>query len=96
MNREPERACFFGEKQEYEEVPAMNKFDNLSAAPKYALFDLGSKAAHSCNPNIEYSSKQFYGLEYCAIRPTLAGNYLLISYIDDLWTSSQMAGISSQ
>ena len=88
--RDTNAHAFFGEKQEYEEVPAMNKFDNLSAAPKYALFDLGSKAAHSCNPNIEYSSKQYYGLEYRAIRPILEGDYLLISYIDDLWTSSQI------
>ena len=45
--RDTNAHAFFGEKQEFEEVP----------------------------PNIEYSSKQFYGLEYCAIRPILAGDY---------------------
>ena len=84
--RDTNAHSFFGRKQEYTEDC---RVENLSLNPA-ALFELGSKAAHSCNPNIEYSSKQFYGLEYRAIRPILEGDYLLYSYIGDLWTSSQV------
>ena len=37
---------------------------------KAALFDLGSKVAHSCCPNVSYTSKRRHGgLVYLAIRP---------------------------
>ena len=81
--RDTNAHSFSGQKENYSET--------LWGSPKLAaLFDLGSKAAHSCHPNIEYSSKQFYGLEYRAIRPIVKGDYLLYSYIGDLWTSSQV------
>ena len=84
--RDTNAHSFLGGKEEYtEHCHIENQSPKLSA-----LFDLGSKAAHSCDPNVEYSSKQFYGLEYRAIRPIREGDYLLYSYIGDLWTSSQV------
>jgi len=85
--RDTNAHSFSGQTEEYAEIQNVDQSRKLSLA---ALFDLGSKAAHSCDPNIEYSSKQFYGLEYRAIRPILEGEYLCFSYIGDLWTSSQV------
>ena len=54
-----------------------------------ALFDLGSKVAHSCRPNVLYDSKTAHGgLEYRACRPIAEGEMLTYSYIGDLWCST--------
>ena len=56
---------------------------------KAALFDLGSKVAHSCCPNVSYNSKSKHGgLVYLAIRPISAGEMVTYSYIDNTWTST--------
>ena len=56
---------------------------------KAALFDLGSKVAHSCCPNVSYTSKSRHGgLVYLAIRPISADEIVTYSYIDNTWTST--------
>ncbi|KAG7341425.1 hypothetical protein IV203_023377 [Nitzschia inconspicua] len=46
-----------------------------SEAPKTALFLFGSKIAHSCQPNLSYTSKTQDGaLEYKVIRPIATGD----------------------
>ena len=83
--RDTNAHSYRGQQEAYEElmVPLSQQ------APSSALFDVGSKAAHSCLPNVEYSSKNSFGLEYRAIRPIAEGEYIFYSYIDQLWTSSQ-------
>ncbi|KAG7358331.1 hypothetical protein IV203_014919 [Nitzschia inconspicua] len=57
-----------------------------SEAPKTALFLFGSKIAHSCQPNLSYTSKTPDGvLEYKVIRPIAMGDLACISYIEDLF-----------
>ena len=57
-----------------------------SSVKKSALFLLSSKVAHSCNPNVTYSSRTSYGnLEYNVIRPINTGDMITFSYIIDLW-----------
>ena len=59
------------------------------SSTKAALFDLGSKVAHSCCPNVSYTSKRRHGgLVYLAIRPISADEMVTYSYIDNTWTST--------
>jgi hypothetical protein len=56
-----------------------------SSAGKSALFLFGSKVAHSCNPNVTYSSRTSDGkLEYKVIRPINTGDMITFSYITEL------------
>ncbi|OEU17854.1 hypothetical protein FRACYDRAFT_238282 [Fragilariopsis cylindrus CCMP1102] len=56
-----------------------------SSAGKSALFLFSSKVAHSCNPNVIYSSRTSDGkLEYRVIRPINTGDMIRFSYIDEL------------
>ncbi|OEU06873.1 hypothetical protein FRACYDRAFT_252779 [Fragilariopsis cylindrus CCMP1102] len=56
-----------------------------SSAGKLALFLFSSKVAHSCNPNVTYSSRTSDGkLEYRVIRPVNTGDMITFSYIDEL------------
>lgn len=60
--------------------------DFFDPAPRVALFRLGSKVAHSCLPNLMYSSKnENGGLRYIAIRPIRAGDRVTCSYIGNIW-----------
>lgn len=53
-----------------------------------ALFELGSKAAHSCSPNAAYSSRDVPGyLRYKAIRPIASGELIAFSYIAGLYST---------
>ena len=53
---------------------------------KAALFLFASKVAHSCLPNLTYTSKTSDGkLEYKVTRSLKAGDMLTFSYLDDLW-----------
>lgn len=59
---------------------------NSPGAPKSALFLFGSKIAHSCRPNLSYTSKTGDGaLEYKVIRPIAEGDLACFSYLDDLF-----------
>ena len=50
---------------------------------KSALFLYSSKVAHSCFPNVSYSSKTLDGkLEFKAIQPIRAGDMITFSYIE--------------
>lgn len=56
---------------------------------KGALFENGSKLAHSCLPNCAYSSSNLHGgLEYRACRPIAAGDMMTFSYLGDIWTKN--------
>ena len=58
---------------------------------KAALFERGSKLAHSCLPNCAYSSFHGHGgLEYRACRPIAVGDMVTFSYIGDIWTKSTL------
>lgn len=68
---------------EYYGAAEHNFFD---LAPQVALFRLGSKVAHSCLPNVMYSSKNKNGqLRYIAIRPIRTGDRVTCSYIGNIW-----------
>ena len=54
-----------------------------------ALFGRGSKVAHSCLPNVAYSSLNTGGnLEYRACRAIALGDMISFSYIGDIWTKT--------
>lgn len=56
-----------------------------------ALFERGSKVAHSCEPNLYYTSKNRHGgLEFRTCRPIAAGDMISFSYIGQLWTKSTL------
>ena len=58
---------------------------------KAALFSRGSKVAHSCRPNLAYTSKTRHGgLEYRACRPIAPGEMITFSYDDELWTKNTL------
>lgn len=60
----------------------------FSAGKEMAMFDLASKAAHSCAPNAAYSSRDVPGhLRYKAIRPIAAGEQVQFSYIAGLYST---------
>jgi hypothetical protein len=55
---------------------------------RMAIFDIGSKAAHSCAPNAAYSSRDVPGhLSYKAIKPIAAADHVTFSYIADLFNT---------
>jgi hypothetical protein len=89
MIRDTNCHAYTGHEEAYTEV-VCSAFGGISGrASKGALFDLGSKVAHSCCPNVSYTSKtQHGGLEYIAVRPISEGEMLTYAYIDDLWTST--------
>ena len=67
----------------YHEAPR-ESFSRKSSG-KMALFLFGSKVAHSCNPNVTYSSRTSDGkLEYKVICSIKAGDMVTFSYIDEL------------
>lgn len=54
-----------------------------------ALFADASKVSHSCFPNMLFTSKTTDGrMEYRAIRPVAAGDYLTFSYVQDLFSAT--------
>ena len=67
-----------------------NESSNLDEPKRTALFYLGSKVAHSCEPNCSYTSKIVNStidgdndvLVYSAIKPIKAGDILSFSYIN--------------
>lgn len=75
---------YFGCDQElYNEVVA--SLFSPSSAGKSALFLFSSKVAHSCNPNVAYSSRTSDGkLEYKAIRPINTGDMITFPYLTEL------------
>lgn len=70
---------FIGEEVQYKESPISEKKGS-------ALFSLASKVAHSCLPNVSYSSKTGK-LKYWAMRPITTGDQVTFAYINDLWSS---------
>ena len=54
-----------------------------------ALFDVASKAAHSCKPNVSYSSRHGPFMRYVATTSILTGQQITFSYIDALYTSDR-------
>jgi hypothetical protein len=69
--------------------PAMQEVPNAKAGttPSSALFFLGSKLAHSCNPNVLNSSKQGPFMSFVCIRKISKGDILFASYILDLFST---------
>lgn len=62
-----------------------HSFDN---GKRMAVFNLASKAAHSCAPNTAYSSRDVPGhLRYKAIRPISANEQVTFSYIAGLFVT---------
>lgn len=62
---------------------------SFQAATRIALFEVGSKASHSCYPNCAYSSRDVPGhLVVKAIRPISPGDQITISYIGDVFLKS--------
>lgn len=56
---------------------------------KAALFDRGSKVAHSCCPNVTaITNSRHGGLVYFAISPIEAGEMVTFTYLSDLWTTT--------
>ena len=50
-----------------------------------ALFEMGSKVSHACQPNTSYSSRHNNGMmTYTAIRPIRTGEMVTFSYIGDV------------
>eukprot|EP00961_Rhodomonas_salina_P117790 1585270-Rhodomonas_salina.1 len=82
--RDANSHAFLGKRDVFKEELGDSQTEKLSA-----LFHKGSKAEHSCLPNVEYSSKNGFGLEYRAIRPIAEGEHIRYSYIDGLWSKSQ-------
>lgn len=66
------------------QLPLKESFSPIADSPEYsAFFTYGSKAAHSCAPNCNYSSKNRQGsLVYYAIRPIKAGDIISFSYLN--------------
>jgi len=76
---------------EYFGIPGEKYYETSSvpykvSSEKVALFLFGSKVAHSCSPNVTYSSRTSDGkLEYKATRPINAGDMITFPYLDDVW-----------
>lgn len=51
-----------------------------------ALFLVASKAAHSCYPNVMYTTKTGPFMRYRAVRPITRGEQVTYSYIDSLYS----------
>jgi hypothetical protein len=66
------------------QLPLKESFSPSGDSRDYsAFFAYGSKAAHSCAPNCNYSSKNINGsLVYYAIRPIKEGDIISFSYLD--------------
>ena len=66
------------------QLPLKERFSVLADSTEYsAFFAYGSKAAHSCAPNCNYSSKNSNGsLVYYAIRPIKEGDIISFSYLN--------------
>ena len=57
-----------------------------------ALFEMGSKVSHACQPNTSYSSRHNNGMmTYTAIRPIRTGEMVTFSYIGDVWQTPTAA-----
>lgn len=89
MIRDTNCHSYTGYEEAYSEVIGTAFGGMPDRSTKAALFDRGSKVAHSCCPNVTYSSKTRQGgLVYIAVRPISEGEMVTYSYIDDLWTST--------
>jgi len=70
---------FIGSNSIYDEITNQSKFTNK----RTALFYLGSKLSHACDPNCSYTSKVIDDvLIYRAIKPIKVGDILSFSYIN--------------
>jgi hypothetical protein len=68
---------------DFQETCSVDAMIARRTSGRAALFVYGSKVAHSCHPNISYTSKTEDGrLEYKVIAPIEAGGILKFSYID--------------
>ena len=55
-----------------------------------ALFAIASKANHSCDPNCGHSTQVGGTMRYYAMRPIAKGQQVTISYLSNLWSTSQV------
>ena len=75
--------AYYGFSQEMQEIPHAKAGNGYSSA----LFLLGSKIAHSCNPNVLHSSKQGPFIRFICIRKISKGDILFASYLEDLFST---------
>ena len=62
---------------------------NAYSDSRSALFSVASKAAHSCNPNVTYSSQHGPFLRYSATRNIEIGDQITFAYIGELYKSTR-------
>lgn len=72
-----------------EALPYSENIGGPTGTERSALFAYASKVAHSCSPNVGYTSKTRDGcLEYKVIRPINAGDMITMSYVGELFSNS--------